>query len=458
MKLKPLLSSMLLALCIGTVGAAQAETVLKLGYTATNDSHYGAAATVFGDELAKRTNGRYTLQQFPSSALGGEREMIEAVQLGTQDMVITSTGPVGNFVPEVASSTSPSCSATTPRTQGARWSHRPGGAEEVPGQGPGGRGLAGERLPPHDQQQAPNQPFRPMSGLKIRTMENKVHMAAFKTIGALPTPMAMNELFTALQQGTVDGQENPIPVILSTNSTGAEAPLADRPRLFAGASADVQRCLEQAERRRQEGLPRSRQLAAAANRKRVNDDEDKGIARSRGPVCRWSRRSTSKLPGRRCSLPIRSTPRSSAPTPSRRSRTSSNPPSHPPERTGSAPRRWTDPMRHTILTLDRRRHQPGLDPGMPADGRHGCALGFWQVVTRFVLSRTLDLDRGIDVRMTLIWMVMLGTVAAFRQGALVSVDLMLRLSKGRLADHLRWVITTVIWPSWRSGVVRHRAA
>jgi len=53
------------------------------------------------------------------------------------------------------------------------------------------------------------------AGLKMRTMENKVHMEGYKTFGILPTPMAFPELFTALQQGTVDGQENPIPVILS---------------------------------------------------------------------------------------------------------------------------------------------------------------------------------------------------------------------------------------------------
>jgi tripartite ATP-independent transporter DctP family solute receptor len=53
-------------------------------------------------------------------------------------------------------------------------------------------------------------------GLKVRTMENQVHMTAFRTLGVLPTPMAFTEVFTALQQGTVDGQENPIPVITSS--------------------------------------------------------------------------------------------------------------------------------------------------------------------------------------------------------------------------------------------------
>ena len=49
--------------------------------------------------------------------------------------------------------------------------------------------------------------------MKIRTMENDVHLAAWRALGANPTPMAFSELFTALQQGTVDGQENPLGII-----------------------------------------------------------------------------------------------------------------------------------------------------------------------------------------------------------------------------------------------------
>ena len=52
-----------------------------------------------------------------------------------------------------------------------------------------------------------------VKGMKIRTMENEVHLAAWNAFGANPTPMAFTELFTALQQGTVDGQENPLGII-----------------------------------------------------------------------------------------------------------------------------------------------------------------------------------------------------------------------------------------------------
>ena len=100
MKVRQLLKPLALAALLAA-GGAQAQTVLKIGYATAANSHYGVGSTTFCDEIEKGTQGRYKCQQFPSSALGGEREMIEAVQLGTQDLVNTSTGPLGNFVPEV---------------------------------------------------------------------------------------------------------------------------------------------------------------------------------------------------------------------------------------------------------------------------------------------------------------------------------------------------------------------
>src|SRR5690606_33452452 len=55
-----------------------------------------------------------------------------------------------------------------------------------------------------------------LKGVKIRTMENPIHMAAFQAFGANPTPISFNELFTALQQGTVDAQENPVAIIFTS--------------------------------------------------------------------------------------------------------------------------------------------------------------------------------------------------------------------------------------------------
>ena len=66
------------------------------------NSHYGVAIDTFAREVETRTNGRYKVQTFYSGALGAERESIEGVQLGTLDLTLTSTGPLPNFVPEIA--------------------------------------------------------------------------------------------------------------------------------------------------------------------------------------------------------------------------------------------------------------------------------------------------------------------------------------------------------------------
>ena len=93
--------SALAVLAATALAPVAAQTVLKIGYTPVRDSHYGVGAAVFCDEIAKGTGNRYSCQHFPNSALGGEREQIEAVQLGTQDLTNVSTGALGNFVPEV---------------------------------------------------------------------------------------------------------------------------------------------------------------------------------------------------------------------------------------------------------------------------------------------------------------------------------------------------------------------
>ena len=77
---------------------------LKLGYILSTNSQLGAGATVFADEVAKRTGGRYRIEQYPNSALGGEVEMLKAVQLGTVDLALITGAPLPNFWPRSASS------------------------------------------------------------------------------------------------------------------------------------------------------------------------------------------------------------------------------------------------------------------------------------------------------------------------------------------------------------------
>ena len=272
-------SLLTLALLAATCGA-QAQTILKIGYATTATSHYGVGSTTFCDDIEKGTQGRYKCQQFPSSALGGEREMIEAVQLGTLDIVNTSTGPVGNFVPEVKIVDIPFLFRDYDHAR--KVLDGPIGQDlltKFPSKGlvalswteNGFRHMTNNKraiVKPED-----------ASGLKMRTMENKVHMEGYRAFGIQPTPMAFPEVFGALQQGTVDGQENPIPVILASKFSQVEKHLSLTGHVYSPAllitSPRVMNKLSDADKK---VFYEAAKHASAAQRKKVNDDESNGIA------------------------------------------------------------------------------------------------------------------------------------------------------------------------------------
>ncbi|MEH0070006.1 TRAP transporter substrate-binding protein [Pannonibacter sp. Pt2-lr] len=200
-----------------TAGAAQAQEVITVAHAISAQSHYGAGARAFIAKLEELSGGKYTGKEAPAGTLGGERDMIEGLQIGSIDVVITSSGPLGNFVPEVYALDLPFlfrdyaharktldgevgqellAKISENNLVGLAWSEN--GFRHITNSK---NAIAG----PDD-----------LKGLKVRTMENKVHMKAFTDMGAAPTPMAFPEVFAALQQGVVDGQENPIPVITAS--------------------------------------------------------------------------------------------------------------------------------------------------------------------------------------------------------------------------------------------------
>jgi len=269
----------MVAFGLGVAVAADAQTVLKVGWTNTVESHYGVALTTFNDEIIKRTNGRYKLQLFPSGALGGEREMLEAVQLGTQDMVMTSTGPVGNFVPETRIVDIPFLFRDYdharkvldgPIGQDILTKFPAKGLIAISWMENGFRHVSNNKK----QVKTPED----LKGMKIRTMENKVHMEAFKAMGALPTPMNMNELFTALQTGTVDGQENPVPVILASKLYTVQKYVSLTGHVYSPALLIVSTALwgklSDADKA---AFKESAKAAQVANRKKVIEDDTNGI-------------------------------------------------------------------------------------------------------------------------------------------------------------------------------------
>ena len=274
------------ALGLVAAGTASAQTTFKMNISVPHDSHYGVAVDTFAAEVEKRTNGRYKIQNFYASALGNEREAIEAVQLGTLDMAMSSTGPVPNFVPELAILDIPFLFRDYAHARATL--DGPVGQEMLEKFEPIGiKALAwGENGFRHmtNSQRSVRSP-EDLKGLKMRTMENPIHMQAYKGFGIIPTPMAISEVFTALQQGTVDGQENPISVIQSwkfdqvqkhltlTGHVYSPAFLMMNKGLWDGLSAeDKQHFLDAAKE------------AVKANRARIDQDEKNGVAylRSKG--------------------------------------------------------------------------------------------------------------------------------------------------------------------------------
>ena len=280
MSIRTLTAAGLAALFAGwTVSAANAVE-LKLGYSLSETSHYGVGATAMAEELEKLTDGKFTIKQFPANALGGEREMVEGAQLGTVDLVITSTGPVGNFVPETLITDIPFLFRDYDHAHAVL-------------DGPIGQALL-DKFPDNDlialawgengfrnltNSKRPVKEPADAEGLKVRTMENQVHMEAFSELGVLPTPMAFPELFTALQQGTVDGQENPIGVILSAKFAEVQKYLSLTNHVYSPAlflmSPTVWEGLSDEEK---DAFRKAAKAGAAAMREKVRSDADSGVA------------------------------------------------------------------------------------------------------------------------------------------------------------------------------------
>jgi len=269
------LASLAVASMVGRVRATTPATQWKLGYPLPPDSQFGAAATAFADTLARLTQGRLSVQQFPSSALGGEREMIEGVQLGTQDLALVSTGSIANFVPEVAIFDLPflfrdyaHAHAVLDGEIGAEMLARfPAYGLHALAWGEGGfRHITNVKRPierPED-----------LRGLRIRTQENPIHIAAFRGLGASPAPIAWPETFIALQQGVVDGQDNPLSVIESSRLYQVQTYLSLTQHIYSPAlflvSPDLYASLAPTD---QEALRIAALAGSAAMRKRVAADE-----------------------------------------------------------------------------------------------------------------------------------------------------------------------------------------
>ncbi|MDR9439222.1 MAG: TRAP transporter substrate-binding protein [Halomonas sp.] len=189
---------------------------LRLAHVVNEQDGFHIAAEKFEELVEERTEGKVDIELYPNASLGDERTLLEGMQIGTVDMGVITNGPVANFVEEMAvfelPFLFPSPEAAYEVLDGPIGQELLDKLAEVNLKGlayaeRGFRNLTNSERPverPAD-----------IDGLRIRVMENPVYVDTFRELGANAIPMAWTEALTAMQQGTIDGQENPVNVIHS---------------------------------------------------------------------------------------------------------------------------------------------------------------------------------------------------------------------------------------------------
>ena len=202
------------ALCL--TGSAMAETVFQLGTTVNEQDSFQVAAEKFAELVAERTNGEYKIEIYPNGTLGGESDMLDSMSMGMLDMGIITSGPFVNFSEMMGVLDMPYLFATNEEAyeilDGEIGQELLGTLEEA-----GLKGLAyAERgFRNVTTSVRPINSAADLKGLKLRVMENEVYTATFKALEVNAVPMAWAEALTAMQQGTIEGQENPVNVMYS---------------------------------------------------------------------------------------------------------------------------------------------------------------------------------------------------------------------------------------------------
>ncbi|CAM3798716.1 TRAP transporter substrate-binding protein [Vreelandella rituensis] len=229
--------------CAGLFGlplAGQAEeiapTTLRLAHVVNTEDTYHIAAERFQQLVSEHTDGAVTIEIFPNATLGDERTLLEGMQIGTVDMGVITNGPVANFVDEFSvfelPFLFPSSEAAYGVLDGEIGQEILGKLQEVnlKGLAYAERGFRNIT----NSQNAINEPAD-LDGLTLRVIENEVYVDTFRELGANAVPMAWTEALTALQQGTIDGQENPVNAIHAFNLAETQDYLTMTRHIYAPA-------------------------------------------------------------------------------------------------------------------------------------------------------------------------------------------------------------------------------
>ena len=214
---------------------AEAATNLRLGHAVATVSAYHTGAMKFKEEVESRTNGEVTVAVYPSGQLGSLREMLEGIQMGNLDFAVTTSSLVAPFCPDIYVFDLPSLfddySHAYRALDGKLGGHLNAELEKN-GIIPLGWFQHGFRNITCSKD---IKTVEDIAGKRFRIMPSNILRDIYQTLGADPVPMNWEELFTALQQGTVDGQENPYAEILDARFYEVQKYLVETEHVFSAA-------------------------------------------------------------------------------------------------------------------------------------------------------------------------------------------------------------------------------
>ena len=200
----------------GQNAAGDEPVVIKLATTVNEQDSFQVAAEKFKEIVEEKTEGAYTIEIHPNSELGDESDLLSSMAAGELEMGIVTSGPFVNYAPDMGVLDLPFLFGSSEEAYAV--------LDGEVGQGLLGSleaaNLKGLAYAERGFRNVTNS-VRPvttaadMADLKLRVMENEVYAKTFDALGTNATPMAWQETLTALQNGTIEGQENPINVIYS---------------------------------------------------------------------------------------------------------------------------------------------------------------------------------------------------------------------------------------------------
>jgi tripartite ATP-independent transporter DctP family solute receptor len=200
---------------IGTLFAQQAPKVARLGHnTATNQPNH-VAALKFAEIVAKKTNNRIDVKVFPAQQLGSSTEQVGSLKMGTQEFMIDTAGVASRLEPDFSALT---VSFLIKNEDQAKKVYsgpilKEMGDKLLKSSGIRMLTVNMDRAPRHLLTKTPVAKLADVKGMKLRTPNNPIFLASWKALGAAATPMEFSEVYLGLQQGVIDGIENPVDLI-----------------------------------------------------------------------------------------------------------------------------------------------------------------------------------------------------------------------------------------------------